>query len=366
MPRLKEFKWNSWGKWALHEIVLDKPEIVAVDTETTGLEFYDEPFSVQLTWRNRHGTTTSAYFELGGGVVDFERRGNLIRVGSILRGVPAWVLHNAKFDLQKLLLIGAIREQDIEAVELHDTQTMYTLLDENGKKGLKDLAVRVLKYDDTISVPYKSGKKKGQLREVSKEKYRLDEARRELKLRKEDGFHLLPREVVIPYALKDTEFTLGLYEKLWPKLQKKDEALLDLYDESMQRKLTLLRMEADGFGLDVPYLEQTTSEYGVKVMEAWQRVTDLTGNPELNPNAPNQLLDAFEQRGLSLLSTEVDVLKKVDDDLARAVLEYRDVKKIHGTYLTGILSAQREGLVHPNFNDDGAATGRMSSGKAKE
>lgn len=361
MPRIREFRWVEWAAWALSEVVADQPDIIAVDTETTGLEYYDEPFAATLSWRNRHGTVTSAYLDL-----EDARFGNVTRLGAILRGRPAWVLHNAKFDLQKLLLIGVIREQDIDAVELHDTQTMYMLLDENGKKGLKDLAVRILKYDDTISVPYKSGKK-GQFREVSKEKYKLDETRRKLKLRKEDGYHLLPREVVIPYALRDTEFTLALYEKLWPKLQKKDDPeLLRLYRDSMDLKVALLRMEADGFGLDVPYLEKATSEYGVKVMEAWQRVVAITGNPDLNPNAPNQLLDAFDQRGLSLDSTEVDVLKTVDDDLARAVLEYRDVKKIHGTYLSGILNAQRNGLVHPNFNDDGASTGRMSSGAAKE
>jgi DNA polymerase I-like protein with 3'-5' exonuclease and polymerase domains len=241
------------------------------------------------------------------------------------------------------------------------------LLDENNTKGLKDLAVRVLGYDDTIEVEVKSGKNKGQMKKVPREQHQLNAVRRKLGLKKEDGYHLLPRDVLIPYALRDTDFTLQLYEVLMPKLEdKNDEALLQLYRDSMRLKRVLLRMEQDGFALDVPYTAETASEYGVRVMKKWDLVTELVGDPDFNPRSPAQVMAAFERRGIVLEDTQVKTLAKLDDDLARALLEYRSDFKIHTTYLLGLLREQRNGIIHPHFNDDGARTGRMSSSSAKE
>lgn len=363
MPRLREYKYDSWADDTFTKIVMDHPSIIAVDTETSGLGFYDEPFAATLTWRSREGELRSGYIDLEGE----GREGRIQLLRKILVMVPAWVFHNSKFDLQKLLLIGAIDPDWVDAVELHDTQTAYMLLDENSTKRLKDLAVRVLGYDDTIEVEIKSGKNKGKFKQVPKEEHRLNKIRRKLGLRKEDGYHLLPRDVLIPYALRDTEFTLQLHEILQPRLHaKNDPALLSLYADAMKLKRVLLRMEADGFGLDVPYTEERASEYGVRVMEKWDRVVTLVGDADFNPRSPDQVKAAFARRGIKLEDTQAKTLKKLSDELAVALLDYRDDFKIHTTYLLGLLREQRDGIIHPNFNDDGARTGRMSSSSAKE
>lgn len=362
MPRLKEFKYDSWSAWTVKTLFQDMPDIVAVDTETSGLGFYDEPFAATLSWRGPDGTLKHGYFDLEGA----RREDRIEQLRSILMWIPAWVFHNAKFDLQKLKLIGVITDMMIDGTELHDTQTAYMLLDENSTKGLKDLAVRVLGYDDIIEVEIKSGKNKGKMKKVPKEQYKLNAVRRKLGLKKEDGYHLLPRNVLIPYALRDTDFTLQLYEVLMPRLRKNDDALLHLYRESMKLKRALLRMEADGFALDIPYTEKTASEYGVRVMEKWDQVTNLVGDPDFNPRSPAQVAAAFERRGIVLDDTQAKTLMKLDDELARSLLDYRDDFKIHTTYLLALLREHRDGIVHPHFNDDGARTGRMSSSSAKE
>lgn len=365
MPRLREFRWDSWADWAVREIERDKPPILAVDTETKGLGYYDEPFSGQLTWRSREGAMRSAWFEIDTEGPGWERRAHLLSVA--LESVPAWVFHNAKFDLQKLMLMGIIDWPLLERIELHDTQSAYVLLDENSTKRLKDLAVRLLGYEDTIAVEIKSGPNKGKLKQHPKEEYILRRERTKLGLRKEDGYHLLPRHVVIPYGLKDTEFTLGLHELLQPRLRELgDPRILELYAESMERKLALLDMESHGFALDLPYLERTASEYGSKVMEGWQKIVQLTGKPDFNPGSWQQVQAVFADRGHRLESTRKNVLEALDDELARVLLQYRSDKKTHTSYLVALLNEQRKGVWHPNFNDDQARTGRMSSSSAKE
>lgn len=363
MPRLREVRYARWAETRFQQWQEDRPTILAFDTETTGLGFYDEPFASTLTWQRPDGSMLSAYLDL-----ECEGRERRIEIlHDMLVGTGVVVCHNLKFDAQKAVLIGALSMEEIDALELHDTQTAYMLLDENQTKGLKDLAVRVLGYNDTAEVEVKSGKNKGKTKLVPKEAHRLNEIRRKLGLKKEDGYHLLPRTFLIPYALRDTEFTLRLHEELQPRLLAKDDpALLELYRTEMQLQLVLLRMEADGFELDIPYLEQTTSEYGVRVMEKWDRVVQLVGDSDFNPRSPDQVKRAFEARGIELVDTQAKTLLSLDDELAEALLAYRDDFKLHQTYLLGLGREHRNGRIHPNFNPSGARTGRMSSSSAKE
>lgn len=360
MPRHREFRWARWADHTLKLFDTDRPSLVAFDTETTGLGFYDEPFGATVTWRRPSGELKSGYFELA------DDRAHA-QLSTLLLATPNLVGHNLKFDLQKAILAGLIDRPSVgEYGELHDTATIYHLLDENQRKGLKELAVRVLNYDDTIRVQVKSGKNKGTWKEVPKEQHHLNAVRRKLKLTKDDGYHLLPRDVLIPYALRDTEFTLRLYERLWPELQRKGEDVLAWYRLEMQLILDLLDMEAEGLALDLEYLDTTTSEWGVRVMELQQRLSGITGNPEFNPNSNPQLAAAFKARGLDLENTQAKTLEELDDELAVTLLEYRGAFKVYGTYLRAMQHDQRGGVLHPNFNPTGARTGRLSSGSAKE
>jgi DNA polymerase I-like protein with 3'-5' exonuclease and polymerase domains len=150
---------------------------------------------------------------------------------------------------------------------------------------------------------------------------------------------------------------------------------------SIPLKRALLRMEANGFALDLEYLRETASEWGVKVLEAEQEIRECAGDGELNPGSTDQLTAAFEKLGVTLESTDEDHLQRVITQyggptgydqatalamLAQAVLDWRRAKKLYQTYLIGLMEIQRDGIAHPNFNDDAAKTGRMSSSTAKE
>jgi DNA polymerase I-like protein with 3'-5' exonuclease and polymerase domains len=353
MPRFRSFRWEAWAEAAYLAWREDRPTILAVDTETEGVEFYDAAFCGTVTWRSPYGALRNWYFE-------FAEADTRAQLREILLGTHAWVGANMKFDLQKGILEGVFTRTELDLHEIHDVQTQFMLLDENSPKGLKKLAVSVLKHKDVINVPTKSGINKGKDRWLPREEYILGEVRKKLGLTKKDGYHLLPRQVLVPYAMRDTEFTLRLHEVLYPQLAKRDPRLVEIYHESMQRKVDLLDMEADGFGVDLEYLEQAASDKGVEVMETWQGVIDKAGF-DLNPNSPDQILKAFASRGVHLPDTQADTLKKLTDPLAVALLAYRDVKKVHD-YLRELRRIQRDGIAHPNFNDDGAKTGRMSSG----
>lgn len=347
MPRIREHRFDRWSQYWKARHAETPPTAIAVDTETTGLAFHDTAFCATVSWRDRSGQLVSAYIELEGSEVGAD----LLR--DMMLDSTTWVFHNAKFDLQKLILAGIITEDDVARRILnggiHDTSIIWTLIDENERRGLKLLARRVLG-------------------EETNEEERLKVVRRKLKLKKDDGYYYIPREHLIPYARKDTEFTLRLYEKGMEVLNRPGmEDVLNLYlEEEMPLTLTLLRMEAQGLGIDLYYLDVITSEYGVKVMESWNRVVHLTGNPELNPNSTQQLQAAFAARGVFLDSTAAAVLEGIEDELAAAILQYREDKKLYQTYLKPLQDETVDSVFHPWFNQVQARTGRMSSSKVRE
>jgi DNA polymerase-1 len=303
--------------------------MIAVDTETTGLGYYDEAFGVSIG-------------DVDGGEW-YEVPEHSAYVQRELAAQDTWVFHNAKFDLHKLLNAGLITREQISRTTIHDTECLAHLLDSSSRKALKHLAREIL------------GKE-------TDEEEQVKAARKKHKLRKADGYHLLPREVVVPYAIKDVEYTMELFHVLYPLVRQ--AGLLDVYAKEQRLQLVLLDMERQGMAVDTPYLEQATATFASDMFTEEMDIRDLT-NEDFNPNSPKQILEVLNDRGNKVNGTSVEVLRGVNDPLAAHVLEYRRIKKIHGTYLKPMLHEQRDGLMHPWFRQHGTRTGRMASGGAE-
>lgn len=360
MLRNLRFRYTEWARYTTERLLADSPSLVAFDTETTGLGYYDQPFGATLSWRSPTG-------ELRNGYYDLESDESGVRKAALnqaLLACPAWVGHNLKFDLQKGMLHGIFGWDDIHARTMHDSQTLFFLLDENSPRGLKPLAVKYLGLDDTITRVYKSGKQKGQSYTKSKQDYKMELERKRLGLTKDDGYHLLDRKVLIPYALADTDFTLRLYELFYPKVAKLD--LLDVYRDEMDSAEVFLRIEEDGMNLDMEYLREKASEYGIRVMTLLTELVRESGRADFNPGSWQQIQAYYKKRGIHIENTQATTLTGLDDDFARKLIAYREDSKTHKTYLLGLLKDQRDGLAHPWFNPLGARTGRTSSSGAKE
>lgn len=334
-----------------------RPNCVAFDTETTGVTFFDEAFGFTCAWDRDEGDYVGFYLELSEEVPRAVAQ-------EILDDTPTWVFHNPKFDLQKLILGGVIGRDWLNTVDLHDTEAIAHLLDENSGKKLKELAVAHLDWDDTIEVPLKSDPSRSRL--VSREKWELDQERKRVgkllgKNMSEVGFHEIDRAVLIPYAIQDACMTIMLFDKLWPILEGKDEELLELYRREMELALVLLDVESAGMALDLEYLEEARRTTATNLFKQELTIRKITGREEFVDHH-EWIRTAFAEQGISLPNTQKATLKEVKHPLAQALLEFRRLKKLHSTYFTAMLNEQRDGILHPGFRQHGTRTGRMSSG----
>jgi len=324
-------QFSNWISKALEEYRSDQPEYVAVDTETEGVAFYDKPFCVTVSWQDPD-FIESHYLEVGV---------NDDAIREILQA-PNLVFHNAKFDLQKLGLVGLLDTDTLDPEHIWDTECLYHLLDEHGVKRLKVLASTILG-------------------EETDEDEVLKVERRKHKIRKADGYQSLPREVLVPYALKDAEFTIRLFWKLQQRVLSNTD-LRRLLQLEQRLTFTLLRMERRGMGLDLEYVERVCKDYARRSMAQELLIRDITNEEEFNPNSPKQIAEFFSSHGIALTGTDKATLRHTDHPLAQAILELRTVRKMHGTYLKPMLEEQRNGIIHPSFRQHGTRTGRMSSG----
>ncbi len=151
--------------------------------------------------------------------------------------------------------------------------------------------------------------------------------------------------------------------------------LLKLYEEiDLPLVRVLARMEQAGVKIDRTVLEEMSSRLEREV-EAKAREIYAHSGSQFNINSPKQLGDVlFNQMNLpkpvkygkgKTISTAVDVLEQLalTHDIARLVLEYRQLSKLKSTYVDALpaLLNPSTGRLHTTFGQTGTATGRLSS-----
>ena len=178
----------------------------------------------------------------------------------------------------------------------------------------------------------------------------------------------LPR--LAEYAAEDAEMTLRLYRLLAPQLA--DAGLDGLFrDLEMPLLRVLLAMEQRGIKIDRSFLGDLEQAFAVELHDLEARIHELAGET-FNVQSPKQLqVILFDKLGLKPLkktstgwSTDVTVLERLaeEHDLPQLVLDYRQVAKLQGTYVTALPElADHDDLIHTSYNQAVAATGRLSS-----
>jgi DNA polymerase I len=151
--------------------------------------------------------------------------------------------------------------------------------------------------------------------------------------------------------------------------------LLKLYEEiDLPLVSVLARMEQAGVKIDRKVLDEMSSRLQREVDAKAREIYQHAGR-DFNINSPKQLGDVlFNQMNLpkpvkygkgKTISTAVDVLENLAEthDIARLVLEYRQLSKLKSTYVDALpaLLNPATGRLHTTFGQTGTATGRLSS-----
>jgi DNA polymerase I len=174
------------------------------------------------------------------------------------------------------------------------------------------------------------------------------------------------------YCGADSATVLALHDFFAPALREVQMEDL-LRDVEMPLVEVLVDMEWEGINVDRALFTRLGEELGADLRRLEIEISRVAG-VDLNINSPRQLAAIlFEKQQLPVLkktktgpSTDADVLEQLatmGHELPRLILEYRELQKLKSTYVDTLPATinPRTGRIHTNFNQGGAATGRISS-----
>src|SRR5579871_6695597 len=174
-------------------------------------------------------------------------------------------------------------------------------------------------------------------------------------------------------AEQHADLAMTLAERLVSEIDQQGfREIYETIDLPLARVLS--RMERTGIRVDPAQLKTLSGDLDATIQRLSGEIYELAGKP-FNINSPQQLGRVlFEDMNLpapvkygkgKTISTAADVLEGLagEHEIARKVLEYRQLSKLKGTYIDALpaLIDPKTGRLHTSFNQAGAATGRLSS-----
>ena len=160
----------------------------------------------------------------------------------------------------------------------------------------------------------------------------------------------------------------------WQKKQVEADGMEALMrDVEMPLSFVLFRMEKAGFSVDTDFLRELGKKYAAEIDLRRREVITAAGGEAFNLNSPQQLGEVLFERmklphgkktskGYSTSAEVLEGLRFDAPEIIEPLLRYRQLAKLNGTYVEGLLPlVDAGGRVHSTFDQTATATGRISS-----
>ena len=186
-------------------------------------------------------------------------------------------------------------------------------------------------------------------------------------------FNQVALEQAGPYAAEDADITLRLHQTLWPRVAAEPTLKKVFEDIELPLVPVLSRIERTGALVDDTLLFQQSQELSARLGELETEAWDLAGQ-QFNLASPKQLGEIlFEKLQIPVLkktakgapSTKEEVLQELalEYPLPKVLLEHRGLAKLKSTYTDKLPTMINSvtGRIHTSYHQSGTATGRLSS-----
>ncbi|GIU49721.1 DNA polymerase I [Shewanella sp. KT0246] len=332
------------AKWVAK---LSKAELIAVDTETTSLN-YMEAKLVGISFAVEVGK--AAYLPLTHDYLDAPEQLPLDYALEQLRPIlesdtVKKVGQNLKYDISIFANAGIT----LKGVRFDTMLESYVFNSVASRHDMDGLALKYLGHKN-ISFEEIAGKGAKQL-----------------------TFNQIDLAIASPYAAEDADITLRLHEHLWPRVEK-ESSLASVFNELELPLIQVLSdIERQGVLIDSMLLSQQSDELAQKIDELETKAYEIAGE-KFNLSSPKQLQALFfEKLGYPIIkktpkgapSTAEDVLIELalDYPLPKLILQHRSLSKLKSTYTDKLplMVNSETGRVHTSYHQANAATGRLSS-----
>jgi len=372
-----------------------KGNIVAVDTETTGLKGWGIPSLMQekkghypcrpfaFSFCDSKGNTHYERLEVdpySREIIEPNKWPGRDRIQKVLGDESITkVFHNASFDIHMLKLSGYIIRGPIQ-----DTLIMAHLITggDEFKYGLKELGEKFLGFSKEDQIDLIASVR--QARKVGKTLgYCIAEKGEFGKEPEKADYWLGDPKLCDKYAVGDVERTMLLYLLFLDEMERSSRELQDLYRVEMDLMPVLIAMEERGVRVYEKRLKILTNFYRDQAKIHYDKAVKLGFPKDANAGSPVQLAKFFfETRGHPPRYTETFNEKKgrnnykcnnavmyelaKDDVIANELLESRSAQYAYNSFMLPYercVTIEEDGYwtMHPNYRQCGPITGRISA-----
>jgi DNA polymerase-1 len=336
------------SKENLKQVIKDasKSKVIALDTETTGLDYMDADLvGISLSFKAGEAFYIPLQHQ-DDSIKQLDLDVVLKELKPLLEDSTNKIIgQNIKFDRNVLAKYGV----NISSIK-NDTMMMSYVLDASATRhNLDALSSYYLNYK-TSTFEEVAGKGVKQV-----------------------TFDQVPIEAATNYAAEDADITLRLYEELYPKLE--NEKSLKKLNEEIEIPLieVLSDMEQNGANLNSKILNSQSKDLTNRIKKLEKKAYDIAGE-EFNLGSTKQLREIFfEKLNYRIIkktpggqpSTDEKVLAELAEEyeLPKVLLEHRTLSKLKSTYTDKLPDqiSPSTGKVHTSFHQAVTTTGRLSS-----
>lgn len=305
----------------------ERRPVLALDLETAGLRWWDQPIRLAQLGDARTGWA-----------VPYQRWSGVI-AEALSRYDGPIVGHNLRFDLRFLYRDGI----EVPLTNVHDTMLAASVLWPDRRLGLKHLATQ---FVDPLAG--------------------IGEQQLELAMM-EGKWTWATVPVDMPaywaYGALDTVLTAQLFEHMQPLLD--TDGVRGVYELECAVNAILFKMETRGARIDLPFCHEKYDQLLTYAhdLRAWCQATF-----GVSPGSSDAVIRYLEQAGYAFTkrtkggkpALDEEVLLRIDHPLAQAVLNVRKSEKVANAYFRNFIDLADGDRLHCSIRQTGAKTGRMS------
>ena len=326
---------------------INSAELVAVDTETTSLDYMRAQLvGISLSTAPGEACYIPFAHDYMGAPEQLKPEFVLESLKPYLEG-PALtkVGQNLKYDMSVLAQHGIT----LRGIAFDTMLESYVLDSVASRHDMDSLALNYL-GEETIKFADVAGKGATQL-----------------------TFNQVALEQAGPYAAEDADITLRLHQTLWPRVAAEPTLKKIFEDIELPLVPVLSQIERTGALVDDTLLFQQSQELSARLGELETEAWELAGQ-QFNLASPKQLGEIlFEKLQIPVLkktakgapSTKEEVLQELalKYPLPKVLLEHRGLAKLKSTYTDKLPTMINSvtGRIHTSYHQSGTATGRLSS-----
>ena len=180
----------------------------------------------------------------------------------------------------------------------------------------------------------------------------------------------LPAEYVGFYAEQDARLTLKLWQVLKNEILKQN--LTTVWEMESKLLPILIKMREKGIRVDTEKAHDLIKNFKIQEKEILSKIKKIS-NEDLDIWAPRQIGKVFDKLKIAYPRTEKlndpsftqNWLTNCPHEIAKLIVQAREINRFHGTFLNNILKYQIKGRIHAEINqlksdNGGTVSGRIS------